>query len=96
MLRRLPVAAVVLFVLVTATSSRAELFLRGNFGWLENNVRKITPIGTPFNPGGGWSGEVGFGLSDQVKLSVEYGPSYAQPRRAIPQSAGLGNGSEIR
>lgn len=93
MKRKLPVATVVLLLLVVATSSRAELFLRGNFGWLENNVRKTVPVGTPFNPGGGWSGEAGVGLSDRIRLSVEYGPSYTQPRRDIPQADGLGNGS---
>ena len=93
MKRTLPFVAGVLLLLVIATSSRAELSLRGNFGWLESHVRKTVPVGTPFNPGGGWSGEVGIGLSDRLRLSLEYGPSYAQPRRAIPQSAGLGNGS---
>jgi len=90
---RLPILALVLLLLVPGSSSRGEVFLCGNLGWLKNSVRKVAPVGTLYLPGGGVSGEVGVGLSERLRLSVEYGPSYGQPVRHIPPSEGLGNGT---
>ncbi len=80
-------------ILAGAASSQAEVFLRGNGGWLDVKGGKTRGVGDPFDGGGGGSVELGVGLSELLALSAEYGPRYDQPARDIPGNEDVDGGS---
>ncbi len=91
--RKVAILAGALLCSSAVGSGCAGVFLRGNAGWMEQDVYKTDTAGSPYMGGSGWSGEAGIGLSGRMELSFEYGPSYAQPVRDIDESEGLEDGA---
>jgi hypothetical protein len=66
------------------------IFVRGTYGWMENDMFRTSPGGgSPYLGGGGKSAEIGFEFGS-IGFSGELGPSYDQPNRNVPQAKAIG------
>jgi hypothetical protein len=75
------VAPPLILILLCAAPSGAEIFLRGNAGWLDVKGGRTRGIGDAYQGGGGGSAEVGIGLTHTLAVGAEYAPGYNQPAR---------------
>ena len=68
-------------ILLGPLPAGAEMFLRGNAGWLDVEGGRTRGIGDPYQGGGGGSLEAGFGLTRFLAVGGEYSLGYNQPAR---------------
>jgi hypothetical protein len=70
-----------ILILLGPVPAGAEIFLRGNAGWLDVEGGRTRGIGDPYQGGGGGSLEAGLGLTRLLAVGGEYAPGYNQPAR---------------
>ncbi len=70
-----------ILALLSAAPAGAEIFLRGNAGYLDVKGGRTRGIGDPYQGGAGGSLEAGLGLTRSLAVGVEYAPGYNQPAR---------------
>lgn len=82
----------ILLLLGPATAG-AEIFVRGNAGWLDVEGGRTRGIGDPYQGGGGASLEAGFALSRFLMIGGELAPGYNQPARRTEVTRDLNKAS---